>query len=226
MSNSHSLLAFDTATTVCSVALAAGGKIYTRRTNVARQHAQQLLPMIEAVIKDAELSLSALGALAVSIGPGSFVGLRIGVSVAQALSFANDLPIIPVSSLQLSAQTLCQAQDIDKALICVDAHAGQVYWGAYQKDDAGIMQPVCDDRASLPHEMNLDKYRDFTFAGDAWSTYSALPNPFENSILSLSPDARDLLIIAKKQWQLGQTIQADALQPCYLNQPVLNGVKK
>ena len=97
------LLAFDTATEACTVALWLDGKVLERFEHQS-QHSEHLLAMIDALLAEAELSISQLDAIAFGRGPGSFTGLRIGAGVAQGLAFAANLPVVPVSSLAALAQ--------------------------------------------------------------------------------------------------------------------------
>src|SRR5260370_32511381 len=90
------VLALDTATEACSVALLSGDECISRSAEGGRSHAQQVLEMVEAVLAGAEGSLSMLCGIAASVGPGAFTGVRISVAVAQGLAFGAGLPLVPV----------------------------------------------------------------------------------------------------------------------------------
>ena len=91
------ILALDTSTDACSVALSCNGEIKEDFRIIPRQHTQQLLPMIEAILADAGIAISALDAIAFGRGPGSFAGIRIATGVAQGLAYGADLPVLPIS---------------------------------------------------------------------------------------------------------------------------------
>lgn len=129
------LLALDTATEACSVALLDGDAVIGREAELARGHAETLLEMIEQLMAEAGLTFARLDGLAASIGPGSFTGVRVCVSVAQGLALGADLPVVPVTTLEaLAAQVIGGAQP--RALACLDARMGEVYWAGLREDPA------------------------------------------------------------------------------------------
>jgi len=103
------VLALDTATEACSVALLSGDECISRSAEGGRSHAQQVLEMVEAVLAEAEGSLSMLDGIAASIGPGAFTGVRISVAVAQGLAFGAGLRVVPVSTLEALALQAVQS---------------------------------------------------------------------------------------------------------------------
>src|ERR1700737_2556049 len=122
------VLALDTATEACSVALLSGDEVICRFAEGGLAHAQQVLGMVEAVLAEAEVSLSMLDGIAASIGPGAFTGVRISVAVAQGLAFGAGLRVAPVTTLEaLASQAIGRGSSA--ALACLDARMGEVYWG-------------------------------------------------------------------------------------------------
>ena len=113
------LLAIETSTPACSVALCVGGQSFYCEDVSARSHSNALLPMVEALLSEACISLSDLNAIALANGPGSFTGLRIGISAAQGLAFGQDIPVIPISSLAIVAkafETYCERNKLNLAI--------------------------------------------------------------------------------------------------------------
>src|SRR5271169_5006539 len=129
------VLALDAATEACSVALLSGEESIGRYAEDGRPHSQQILGMVEAVLAEAQVSLSMLDCVAASIGPGAFTGVRISVAVAQGLAFGANLPVIPVTTLEALALQVIQSGG-SRALACLDARMGEVYWGCFASDAA------------------------------------------------------------------------------------------
>ncbi|MFT5371872.1 MAG: tRNA threonylcarbamoyladenosine biosynthesis protein TsaB, partial [Lysobacterales bacterium] len=125
------LLAIETATESCSVALAIDGQIRSRESMQIRGHAELLLPWIEELLAEGELALSGLDALVFSRGPGSFTSLRIGIGVTQGLAWGADIPVVPVSSLQSTAQAVVD-RGVSSAIVALDARMNEVYCGTFK----------------------------------------------------------------------------------------------
>ncbi len=141
-------LAMDTVFDQCSIAiLDANGQVLSSHTETGkRQQTQQILPMIDAALSEANLRLADIKALIFNRGPGAFSGIRINTAVVQALSVAHDLPCVGVSSLQAIAQCAYKKYGLTQVYSALDARMQQVYFGQYSilGDVAGnsIMQPV------------------------------------------------------------------------------------
>jgi tRNA threonylcarbamoyladenosine biosynthesis protein TsaB len=143
------LLALDAATEACSVALLCDGELNVRSVESGRGHAQQILKLVEQVLAEGQLSLSMLDGLAASIGPGAFTGVRISVAVVQGLAFGAGLQVVPVTTLEaLSMQVL--DGDPARAIACLDARMGEVYWGCFAADAARGVVEVSPSRVDPP----------------------------------------------------------------------------
>lgn len=136
-------LALDTVFGQCSVAIVSdtGTVLYNESQAGNRMQTQQILPMIEAALSHAGLTLDQLTALVFNRGPGAFSGIRINTAVVQALSVAHDLPCVGVSSLQILAQAAYEQQQVTQCYAAHDARMKQVYLGAFALAE-GIMQPL------------------------------------------------------------------------------------
>lgn len=165
------LLAFDAATDVCSVAIDNGTQRWLRDSDTPRSHAQMLLPYIDELISESQVPLNSLNAIALTHGPGSFTGIRIALSIAQGLSYASNVPLIPVSSLDALAYTFLHASNDtalnsgDCVITAFDARMNEVYWAAHRYIDGQLLQihapSICgvDDFARVWREV-LSEYVD------------------------------------------------------------------
>ncbi|MGR3898553.1 tRNA (adenosine(37)-N6)-threonylcarbamoyltransferase complex dimerization subunit type 1 TsaB [Psychrobacter sp. 1176_08] len=142
-------LAMDTVFDQCSVAvLDSNGHVLASHTETGkRQQTQQILPMIDAALSEAQLKLADITALIFNRGPGAFSGIRINTAVVQALSVAHDIPCVGVSSLQAIAQRAYQQYGLSEVYSALDARMQQVYFGQYaladdSRTDYLVMQPV------------------------------------------------------------------------------------
>ena len=140
-------LAMDTVFDQCSIAiLDSSGQLLSSHTETGqRQQTQQILPMIDAALSEAQLKLADIQALIFNRGPGAFSGIRINTAVVQALSVAHDIPCVGISSLQAIAQSAYVKYGCMEVYSALDARMQQVYFGHYALVD-NIMQPVYDEQ--------------------------------------------------------------------------------
>jgi len=132
------ILALDSATENCSVALLIGRRLIAREQLLERGHAEHILPMADALLKEADVSLGALSAIAFGRGPGSFTGVRLAASVAQGLAFGAGLPVVPISDLRALAQRVMELDAaVTRVLVCNDARMHEVYWGLLRASASG-----------------------------------------------------------------------------------------
>lgn len=140
------LLAIDTSTEHATVALVVNGCMHTVEESQLRQHAPLLLPMIERLLIETDVSLSQLDGIVFGRGPGSFTGLRVACSVAKGLAYAVDLPLFPVSSLAAIAAEVYRmegaAMPDARVLVMMDARMQEVYWGYGDKDPSTMLEYV------------------------------------------------------------------------------------
>ncbi len=238
------LLALETATEHCSVALlritADGGhEVLARRLHAPRQQTELILPMVDEVLAEAGLALTALTALAYSCGPGAFTGVRIAAAVAQGLALGADLPVLPVSSLQTLAQGAHRVHGARAVLASFDARMQEIYAGAYLLDAHGLMQPQIAEVATRPGDLpealclawatlvdaalSPEQAAASVGAGSGWGTYAdvlrpQLPVAAVNA--DLPPDAEDVAILARPQVLAGRALAPELALPVYLRDDV------
>ena len=137
------ILALDTASGLCSAALLLGAEMTTRELVTTRDHAREILPMLQSLLAEAGIGLTALDAVAFGRGPGSFTGLRIAAGVTQGIAFGAGLPVLPVSDLRALALGALEAAGPAAAptriLACLDARMHEVYAALYDMPAAGLV---------------------------------------------------------------------------------------
>lgn len=175
------LLAFDTATEVCSVALARAGGVIERSEHVGQRHSQFVLPMAQQLLAEAGATLADLDALAFGAGPGSFTGLRIACGVAQGLAYGIDRPVVPVGNLaalalnaaELAPLAFSAAGGVRRIAVAIDARMQQVYWAVYELRDGDAVElsaPALAAAAELP--ALIDHFAPQALAGDALAVFA------------------------------------------------------
>jgi tRNA threonylcarbamoyladenosine biosynthesis protein TsaB len=221
------LLALDTSSLACSVALQVDKTVLRRHEEQAREHTRILVPMLRSVLEEASVELSALDAIVLGNGPGSFIGMRIAASVAQGLAFGAGLKVVPVSSMAALATGVLAQGDADIVVVAQDAHMEQVYLGIYERDAANLAVPVCDER--LHGQGPVDELREWLHkrriaAGFGWQRYPALAASNRDLLSDTSPlqypDAANLLALGARDFASGLAVQPEDIVPAYLRQQV------
>lgn len=214
------LLAVDTSTAACSVALQDGALEVSRYEETERGHTALVLPMVHAVLREAGIDGDSLDALAFGAGPGSFTGVRIGVSVIQGLAIAWDKPVVAVSSLAGVAQHVLGSHPAASVLVAQDARMGEVYAGGYKLED-GIATSIFDDCVVRPAMVPLES--DWLIAGDAWARVPELTGARAGrAVLAKWPRALDMLPLATRRFREGKGTPAGEAEVCYLRAAVAN----
>ncbi|MDV6317178.1 tRNA (adenosine(37)-N6)-threonylcarbamoyltransferase complex dimerization subunit type 1 TsaB [Idiomarina sp. HP20-50] len=216
------LLAVDTSTENCSVALQWQGTFFSEAIESPREHSQRLLPFVEGVLQQGNVALNQLDGLVVGVGPGSFTGVRIGVSMAQGLAFSSELPVFPVSSLQALAQQTIRKHKAEAVVACIDARMGEIYYALYRSSN-GIAEPLTDPAVAQPSVKLFSRHNleGFHTAGTGWDNYSNVLDP-ENKLKQNAdcrlPLAEDMLTIAAH----GDisAVDAESLEPLYVRNEV------
>ena len=214
------LLAIETSGERASIVLASGERLYERQIESARGQAEQILPLIDELLGEGELTLRALDGIAFSRGPGSFTGVRIAAAIAQGLALGTGLPLLPVSSLAALAQAAWRQGGVSlPVLVCVDAHMGEVYWAIY-RPEGGLPVAAGGERLTAPGAVTAPDEPRWLAAGSGFRAHAASLAPLAGSaaevLAELKPSGRDLLPLAAADLEAGRvTAPADAL-PTYL----------
>jgi tRNA threonylcarbamoyladenosine biosynthesis protein TsaB len=218
------ILAFDTATAACTVALLVGSEVRERSVIAPQRHAELILPMIEQLLAEAGLALGQLDAIAVGQGPGSFMGVRIAVGVAQGLAFGADLPVVTVSTLQALAQTAYEQTQASEVIAAWDARMQAVYWGAYCLGEHQLLWPVVADTLSAPDEVVLPSGTAWRLAGNAWQAYRQPLLPLITAhpdVIDIYPQASAILRLAQVLYRQGKARSPLEIEPTYLRDKIV-----
>jgi len=217
------LLAIDTSSNACSVALAAEDRVYDKHEISPREHTRILLPMISGVLASAGTALHDLDAIVLGNGPGSFIGMRIGASVAQGLAFGADLAIVPVSSLAAVAAEVFASGSAARVLVAQDAHMRQVYCGCFERGDDGLPALLGEERI-VACDSRLELSAPAVAAGAGWEHYPELlagNRPVIDFLAGvLHPRARYLLPLGAARLERGLAVAPAQLVPAYLRSKV------
>jgi len=221
-------LALDTSTEACSVALALDGQILALDEVCPQQHSKRILPMVQQLLDDAGVSLHQLDGIIFGRGPGSFTGVRIGVSVAQGLAFGADLPVFGVSTLAAMAQAAAVQQNATEVIAAIDARMAEVYIAAFTLDEAGLMQAITPEIAAKPAALpevltSLSFTSRVLGVGTGWQTYSQALQQLAPALIAdsiLYPSAQFMLSFASRAWQQQLFVSAEQAEPVYVRDEV------
>jgi tRNA threonylcarbamoyladenosine biosynthesis protein TsaB len=217
------LLAIDTSTEACSVALMIDRDIRVRVEITDRSHAELVLPMVHGLLEQAGIDLRSLDGLAFGRGPGAFTGLRIAAGVVQGLAFGADLQVVPVSSLATVALQIPAAAG-ERVLACNDARMGEVYWGCFTHDAEGLVQPIGPERVDPPESVGAGSSAARHAAGNALERHPALRQRLLTGGLRLHdgilPRADAVARLAAREFAAGRGVSAEQAVPVYVRDDV------
>jgi tRNA threonylcarbamoyladenosine biosynthesis protein TsaB len=215
-------LAIDTATESCSAALWVNGKIYSRQSIQSRLHAELILPFIDELLAQAQVSKTDINGLVLGVGPGAFTGVRIAVGVAQGIALALNIKVVAVSNLQtlaFKAYQLLKTSETKSILVATDARMKEVYTALFKlnKKDIKLIsaETVCE-----PQKVKLNSHD--AYIGSGFDAYEVLheykqenPMPYETNVYSHAEDM--LLMVHDRFDDLASSI--DQIEPVYLRNP-------
>jgi tRNA threonylcarbamoyladenosine biosynthesis protein TsaB len=214
------ILALDTSTEYCSVALWRDGDVDAREELAGQRHSELLLPMVDALLGRHGLKVGGLDGIAFGMGPGSFTGLRIACGVTQGLAFGAGLRVAGVSTLAAMAAAI----RAERAVCCLDARMGEIYHGAYERagtDWETVRAPTlcAPDRApDLPDGS-------WTGCGSGFAAHGpALELRYRGRLSDIMPGvfphARDIARLAVREFEQGRAVSAEEASPVYLRDKV------
>ena len=222
------LLALDTSTESCSVALWHKGEKTHLDELAQRTHTKRILPMVDELLANSGINLKQVDALAFGRGPGSFTGVRVGAGIAQGLAFGANLPVIAVSNLTAMAQAAFELHQVENVAAAIDARMNEVYFSQVKREKVRselgeffqwnpvIEEQVCQPEKVLEQLSDLTAYR----VGTGWGAYPQFKeNGLEGSDIIL-PSAQYMLELALTDYAQNKVISALEIEPVYLRNEV------
>ena len=220
------ILAIETSTESCSVALNAGAEVLERFELAPMKHAELILPFVRGLLTDAGWTVRDVDVIAFGRGPGSFTSLRIGIGVVQGLAWGADVPVAPVSSLQAVAQAAIDAAgDAPDApvLVAMDARMNEVFHALYRCDDQAIAMPLGAENVAAPATLSAPRASGFIAAGNGFARYEELA-PLAARARSCQPDlwprAALVLKLARHWLNDHEPLPPEQAQPVYIRNTV------
>jgi tRNA threonylcarbamoyladenosine biosynthesis protein TsaB len=234
MSSSLNILCIDSSTEACSVALLTNNQaIYQRFMLAPREHTQKILPTIDEIVKEAQLTLSEIDVIAYGQGPGSFTGVRIGISIAQGLAFGLDKKMVGISTLQAMSQQAyvehkLKNQPCEHVYAAIDARMGEVYFAHYQLNN-GVMELQGEEKVITPEALieiqqnnNISVLADSLLVGTGWAAYPVLLDYYKSCVSTdvLYPNASFMFDSAMCKIQQNRDVDPEMAIPVYLRDTV------
>lgn len=214
----------ETATDVCSAAISRDGAIISaERIDEPRQQASRLAPLIQKVLQESGLTAKELAAVAVSSGPGSYTGLRTGVSTAKGICFGAGVPLIGIDTLTVSAYgVLDRATEPDTLIVpMIDARRMEVYTACFDHNGQRLTEIEAKVLEPGTFAPMFEKYSRLIFTGDGASKYeSVLPEEFRSRSLFVprNPDAADMVLPATAALKEKRLEDVAYFEPFYLKE--------
>ncbi len=221
------ILAIDTSTETCSVAIWDQGAVLALSELSPHMHTQRILPMVQQALAASSLTLNQLDVIAFGRGPGSFTGVRVSISIAQGLALGADLMMLGISTLQTMAQGAWRISRATRVLSAIDAKMGEVYLGQFERQKDGSWHESIKEQVLAPTQvLENASVRDgvWYYVGTGWQKYPHLVIGSEWSLLNgnvLFPQAEDMLPLALLAWQQGKAVAVEDAQPTYLRNEVI-----
>jgi tRNA threonylcarbamoyladenosine biosynthesis protein TsaB len=214
------ILALDTSTEHCTVALWRDGDVDARHEHVGQRHSQRLLPMIDDLLDRHGLGVKGLDGIAFGQGPGSFTGLRIACGVTQGLAFGAGLPVVGIATLL----ALAEAVQAARVVCCMDARMGEIYHAAYSRAGDG-WAPASEPSVCAPQSAPALPEGDWTGCGSGFAAHgNALRQLYGGRLSAIMPDvfphAREIAQLAAREFEAGRAVAAEQAVPLYVRDKV------
>lgn len=224
------ILNIDTSTDVCSVAVSDGGAcIFTEEDHKGPNHNEQIGRMVDAALSFAESHAIPLDAVAISSGPGSYTGLRIGTSMAKGVCYGRDVKLVAVPTLELLCVPVLLREQVEEgALLCpmIDARRMEVYAQVFDRA-LHVVRPIGADVVTADtYRAWLDKQPVYFFGNGAAKCMDTIAHPNARLIEDVKPLAKNMFPLAERRIAQGQWEDVAYFEPLYLKDFVTKAAKK
>ena len=214
------ILALDTSTEYCSVALWHDGAVVERCELAGQKHSEMLIGMIDALLKDAGFGINAMNGIAFGKGPGSFTGVRIACGAAQGLAFGANLPVAGVCTLE----ALAEASGKSRVIAALDARMGELYHAAYEKRD-DVWETVSEPCLCKPEDAPEVSGENWFGTGSGFAMHGkTLDEKYAGQLSgmdgSMVPQAAAIATLGAVQFALRRGVDAAQALPLYLRDKV------
>ena len=225
MSTKPLILLIESSSDLCSAALCRADEILNDKTiNEKNSHSKFLAPMVQELLQESALKVSDLDAVAVSAGPGSYTGLRIGSSLAKGLCYAQNIPLIAVSSLDAIYQSAKVSYERESICVLIDARRMDVYSKFYAPDGKASEAEFC----TLSEEFHIKELENgkVAFVGSGSEKLKDILKHPNATFKTLYAEAKDLAVIALKKWDEQDFKDVAYFEPNYIKAVHITAAKK
>lgn len=214
------ILALETSTEHCSLALWVDGEILVRAVPAQERHSQVILPLLQTLLADAQIRLMQLDGIAFGAGPGSFTGLRIACGIAQGLAFGANLPVVGISDLM----ALAEASNCPKVIAILDARMGEIYHAVYERR-ADQWQELSAPGLYLPLQAPSVSGRNWVGVGSGFLAHRDIlllryAEQFSEINADLVPHAKEIAILGVQELLSGRGLAPEDAHPIYIRDKV------
>jgi len=218
------ILALDTATDACTVALRCDGEVLERFELQPRMHSRLVLPMIDSLLDEAGIKLNQIDVIGFGCGPGAFTGVRIAASVTQGIAFAADLPVVAVSTLVTLAQGAYRKYGLRQIIPVIDARMDEVYITQCTLGTNGVMESRSPEIVIPPQEVEMPDTGHWFGVGTGWDRYHNVMLSQQNAAITWNPgrlpQAQDIALIAEVKATQKEVVSAEQAIPVYIRDQV------
>ena len=210
------ILAIETSSDACSLAVSDGKRSVTCHELIPQQHTEKLLILMQQLMNKINLTYQDLDVVAVGCGPGSFTGTRLACSVTQGLAYSVGIPAISVSSMQVLAQGINREFKCAEVTVLINAHMEQIYVGKFKFTEEHVLS--ASEKALYLNEFKkVNLSQDSFFVGDGCQLVEEHLKEFDAKVYERYPNAEDLLTEAERRFKEGITLDPKDLEPVYLS---------
>ena len=209
------ILAIETSSEACSLAVSNGDRLEVCHEVIPQQHTEKLLPLMQELMNDINLTYQDLDVVATGCGPGSFTGTRLSCSITQGLAYSIGIPVISVSSMQILAQGMNREFQCSEVIVLINAHMEQIYVGEFKFGEDKIISSA--EKALNLDQINLIRPTQGSFfVGDGCQLVDKYLRKLDAKVYERYPNAEDLLREAEIRLRVGNTLDPKDLVPVYL----------